>query len=146
MRSGSRRFPCGPGPWPCGNWTCSSANDALRLAPGLVRFPLGFEHSRVLTGGVKFEAEVLGRNLAVRLGLHIAPVQEVRIPMVVAQKLFAQGIEGWRLHEHGVQPDGARKDGNIVQYAPPGELLFHGRRRTGREQAGKTSTEWLRVS
>src|SRR6266481_1804752 len=100
--SGFRTWCVGPGRSRagCGNSStgratarsCTTRSRRSRISWGsggkalAVRFPLRFEQFGIFARGVEVEAEVGGCQNSVRLRFHVALIEEIRVPVIVAEE------------------------------------------------------------
>src|ERR1035437_3995450 len=75
-----------------------------------VAAPLALQHARVFSRSIQRESEIRGGQTLVWLRLHITAVQEIRVPVVIAEEFFVERFKRRRLDKHCVHPDGARED------------------------------------
>src|ERR1019366_4105437 len=102
-----------------------------------VATPLAFQQARVFTGSVEGETEIRGGQIFVRLRLHIAAVEEIRVAVVIAEESLVERFKRRRRDKHRVHPDGARKDGHVIHDAPAHQLFLDRLWRVLRQQARK---------
>src|SRR5664280_2677153 len=99
--------------------------------------PLALQHARVFSGSEQREPEIRGGQTLVRFRLHITAIQEIRIPVVIAQKVLVERFKRRRRDKHRVHPDGARKDRHVIHYAPAHQFFLDRLGRVLRQQARK---------